>query len=117
MGLILDVSGTELLNEKADRIGAIFGFPIEEINKASDELVTEHETKWPEELCHQQKHQLHAVPVYEVAYKIGEEAGRYWVYGTQERVFSFDYPAQCCRLFNCPGCCNNCHKCNSCTIL
>ena len=31
--LILDVSGKELLNEKAYRIGAIYGFPIEEINK------------------------------------------------------------------------------------
>ena len=135
--LILDATGQELLNETAYRIGPIFNFYVNEINQESAKLIYEHQTKWPEvkfsnskfscwnswwtlnsEACHLQKHSLYSVPVSEVQYRLeDDEVGRFWVYGLERSVFSFDYPAQCCCCCICNQCCNNCSCCNSCAIL
>ena len=37
-------------------------------------------------LIFQQKHQLHAVPVYEISYEIGDDDGRFWVFGNENSV-------------------------------
>lgn len=116
--LVLKANGEELLNETAYRIGPIFNFHVNEINVESFKLVHEHKTKWPEEATHLQKHSLYSVPVNEVHFKLAnDDRGRFWVYGTEHSVFSFDYPAQCCGCCLCNQCCDNCKCCNSCTIL
>ena len=112
--LVLSVTGEELLNETAYRIGPVFNFHVTEINVESSRLVNEHRTKWPDEATHLQKHSFHSIPVNEVHYILAnEERGRFWVYGNEESVFSFDYPAQCCCCFNCNDCCDNCACCNT----
>jgi len=113
--LVLNVTGEELLNESAYRIGPVFNFHVTEINIESSRLVNEHKTKWPEEATHLQKHSFYSVPVNEVHYILAnEEKGRFWVYGNEESVFSFDYPAQCCRCCICNECFDNCASCNTC---
>ena len=61
------------MKEKAFRVGHIFNFPVEDINKESAKLVHEHATKWPNEVCHMQKHSLFAIPVNEIVYDIDGE--------------------------------------------
>ena len=58
------------MKEKALRVGHIINFPVEDINKVSAKLVNEHDTKWPNEVCHMQKHSLFAIPVNEIVYDI-----------------------------------------------
>ena len=67
------MTGSELMKEKAFRVGHIFNFPVEDINKESARLVHEHATKWPNEVCHMQKHSLFAIPVNEIVYDIDGE--------------------------------------------
>ena len=69
------------MKEKAFRVGHIFNFPVEDINKESARLVHEHATKWPNEVCHMQKHSLFAIPVNEIVYDIdGEVNINHFVY-------------------------------------
>ena len=75
------MTGSELMKEKAFRVGHIFNFPVEDINKESARLVHEHATKWPNEVCHMQKHSLFAIPVNEIVYDIdGEVNINHFVY-------------------------------------
>ena len=43
---------------------------IKEINRESAHLVARHNNAFPGELCHLQKHSLHAVPVNEIVNKV-----------------------------------------------
>ena len=69
------------MKEKAFRVGHIFNFPVEDINKESAKLVHEHATKWPNEVCHMQKHSLFAIPVNEIVYDIDGEVTRLYSLG------------------------------------
>ena len=77
----IKVTGSELMKEKAFRVGHIFNFPVEDINKESAKLVHEHATKWPNEVCHMQKHSLFAIPVNEIVYDIDGEVTRLYPFG------------------------------------
>ena len=117
--LILTVDGEELLSEVDKRVGSIVNFFLDDINEASKNLTKKHATEWTDEVIHQQRQLLTAVPVFEVTYKLGSgETGRFWVYGSEKSIFSIDYPAQCCCCCICNSC-DNCACCNdsSCAIL
>ena len=115
--LILSVGGEEILSETGYRVGAVINFCVEDVNVNAKSLIDKHSSEWPEEVTHQQKQFLYSVPVFEAKYKLGNgEDGRFWVYGTEKTIFSFDYPAQCCCCCLCNSC-NNCASCNSCTLL
>jgi len=115
--LILKARGRSIFEETADRIGPIINFEVNEVNENSSLLVQSHATKWPQERMWKQNHTLDSVPVFEVEYKIDDKTGRFLVYGEgalYRRVFSKDYPAQCCCCLNVPDCADNCSCCNSC---
>ena len=83
------MTGSELMKEKAFRVGHIFNFPVEDINKESARLVHEHATKWPNEVCHMQKHSLFAIPVNEIVYDIDGEVNINHLLSLKRSVFFY----------------------------
>ncbi|XP_052778924.1 protein SSUH2 homolog isoform X2 [Mya arenaria] len=94
--LVANVGGNVIFEEKLPMVWPITGYPVPEINKKSQEMVSTHSKKWPNELIHQQRQTLRGVPVTEVHYKWDDQNLRYWIYGTEQKIYAPDYPQQCC---------------------
>jgi len=94
--LIKTVSGQMAFTETQPRVWPINHFPDQEINSASNALVSSHGTKFPSERILMQRHQVRIVPVTEVDYVYKERQSSFFVYGFEHKVFAPDYPAKCC---------------------
>ncbi|KAH3860369.1 hypothetical protein DPMN_023267 [Dreissena polymorpha] len=78
------------------QVWPIDSYPVPEINQNSVKLVQTHRTKWPNEMIHKQRQTLRGVPVTEVHFTWENQNFRYWIYGSERRVYAPDYPQQCC---------------------
>lgn len=94
--LVTKVGGIPLFQHEAPLVWPIAGYPLQEMNDNSAKMIDTHTRKWPTELILRQKHVLRGVPVTEVHYKWGDVNSRFWVYGTEKKVYAPDYPSQCC---------------------
>lgn len=94
--LIRNVQGDTMFEQTALRVGPIQNFFEREINDMSKQLVDSHNSAWPTERVLQQRHYLRSVPVHECQFEYQSKAGRFWVYGHQQEVYTQDYPHTCC---------------------
>lgn len=94
--LVTKVGGNKLFEHEAPLVWPIKDYPVKEINEKSENMIKTHMGKWPNELIKKQRHILRGVPVTEVHYKWEDVDSRFWVYGTERRVWAPDYPQQCC---------------------
>ncbi|XP_045165398.2 protein SSUH2 homolog isoform X1 [Mercenaria mercenaria] len=94
--LVATAGGNILFQQELPMVWPINTYPVKEINEQSAKMVNAHRTKWPNELIHKQRQTLRGVPVTEVEYKWEDFKSRYWVYGSERKVYAPDYPQQCC---------------------
>lgn len=76
------------------RVTPVTKFPEEEINEASQRLLSRHQ--FPQRVIHMQRHMIRMVPVTRCLYEYKEKYLFYYVYGLESKVYSPDYPEQCC---------------------
>jgi len=95
--LIKDAPGQTLLTEESQRVAPLISFPVDEINQGSQFFIQEHGNRFASTgLILRQRQVLRQVPVSEVSYVFKGEHFRYFVYGTDHRVFDDEYPQTCC---------------------
>lgn len=94
--LVTTVGGNVLFEQTLPMVWPVTQYPVREINDNSVNMVNQHRINWPNELIQQQRQVLRGVPVTEVHYKWDDVSTRFWVYGTERRVYAPDYPQQCC---------------------
>ncbi|KAL4226364.1 Protein ssuh2 [Mactra antiquata] len=94
--LVRTVGGKLVFEDVKPMVWPIVSYPVKEINDNSVRLVNAHRGAWPSEKILSQRQRLRGVPVTEVKYKWEDHNTRYWVYGTERKVYAPDYPHQCC---------------------
>ncbi|XP_005099980.2 protein SSUH2 homolog [Aplysia californica] len=94
--LVKGVSGHKVFQETQTRVWPVNHFPEPEINSASNNLVSEHGSKFPTEIILMQRHQVRIIPVTQVFYEYKDHKDSYFVYGFEHRVHAPGYPAKCC---------------------
>lgn len=94
--LVRNVSGTVIFEQTMLPVWPLTAYPVTDINMNSQRLTSSHRTAFPSEKQLNQRQTLRAVPVTEVDYDYKDLKTRYWVYGRERKVWSPDYPAQCC---------------------
>jgi hypothetical protein len=93
--LIRNVSGQLAFEETYPKVFPVNHFP-EEINVASNNLVSQHSSKFGFERILMQRQRVRIVPVTEVSYTYKDKNSSFHVYGNENKVFAPDYPAKCC---------------------
>jgi len=95
--LIKDAGGQTLMAEEGLRVGPVIAFPVLEINESSAQFIHSHNTMFSATAnILKQRHVLRQVPVSEVTYSFKTRHYRYFVYGTDHRVYDDEYPHSCC---------------------
>ncbi|XP_076469589.1 protein SSUH2 homolog isoform X2 [Babylonia areolata] len=95
--LIRTVSGQVAFEEQYPRVWPINHFPDQEVNTASNSIVTEHSRAFPTERILMQRQRVRIVPVTQVLYSWKhQENASFFVYGFERKVHAPDYPQQCC---------------------
>ncbi|KAM9860008.1 protein SSUH2 homolog [Aulostomus maculatus] len=91
------VSGKELFKNSQYLVYPLLGFPNASISEASERLVREHQSKYPEtSRILQQRQTVELIPITRVNYKWKADAHVYYVYGKEHQVSADNYPATCC---------------------
>ncbi|XP_046577132.1 protein SSUH2 homolog isoform X1 [Haliotis rubra] len=94
--LVKDVSGTAIFEQTLMPVWPITSYFVREINENSIRLVNQHKGGFPGARQLMQRQVLRGVPVTEVHYSWKDVTTRFWVYGNERKVYSPDYPQQCC---------------------
>ncbi|XP_059150493.1 protein SSUH2 homolog isoform X2 [Physella acuta] len=94
--LIRTVSGQVAFEETSPRVWPVNHFPEQEINAASNTLVSRHGSSFGGERILMQRHRVRVIPVTQVSYSYKDKADSYFVYGFEHKVYAPDYPAKCC---------------------
>lgn len=94
--LIRNVSGQVVFQEQMPRVWPINHAIDPLVNEASNNLVTKHNTAFPNERILQQRHNLQIVPIAKCNYTWRDTFGNFCVYGFEQKVHFPDYPQKCC---------------------
>ncbi|XP_062606663.1 protein SSUH2 homolog [Saccostrea cucullata] len=94
--LMREVTGKVVFEQDLDQVFPITSYPIPEINNNSIRIVNEHKKGFPTERIVRQRQRLHAVPVTVVHFTLRDTRSRYWIYGTERKVYAPNFPHQCC---------------------
>lgn len=96
MGDLQKVHGKELFKNSQPLLYPLMGFPEPSISEASDRLIRDHQTRFPQtSRILQQRQTVELIPISKVTYKWKGDSHVYYVYGNERQV-SADYPATCC---------------------
>ncbi|KAM8867284.1 protein SSUH2 homolog [Synchiropus picturatus] len=91
------VSGKELFKNSQYMVYPLVGFPYPAISEASQRLVREHQSKYPQtSRILQQRQTVELIPITKVNYKWKGDSHVYYVYGNENQVSADNYPATCC---------------------
>ncbi|XP_077983829.1 protein SSUH2 homolog [Glandiceps talaboti] len=99
--MIENVSGTTVFQQEDLKVTPMSSYPVAEINHHSARIVDEHRRSYSGLKQHQQRHKLRVVPVSQCWYKWEKTNTCFWVYGTERKIYTPDYPQQ-----SCYGCCS-----------
>lgn len=94
--LIRQVSGQVVYEEEGARIAPLLHFPDPTISLASAQLLLNHNRQWPDKKILAQRQQVRMVPVTEIHYTWKRRAGRFYLYGYENKVHAPEYPQTCC---------------------
>uniref|UniRef100_A0A0B6Z1P1 Protein SSUH2 homolog n=1 Tax=Arion vulgaris TaxID=1028688 RepID=A0A0B6Z1P1_9EUPU len=94
--LIRDVRGQTAFEEISPRVWPVNHFPEQEINSASNTLVSQHGSQFTSERILMQRQRVRVVPVTEVFYHYKDKNSTFFVYGDEHKVHAPDYPAKWC---------------------
>ncbi|XP_026092057.1 ssu-2 homolog, tandem duplicate 2 isoform X1 [Carassius auratus] len=95
--LLDQITGEKLLTDMAPAVYPVVSFPDSSVNATSDSAVKEHLAQFAT-TCRilQQRQTIELIPITRVHYVWNEKTHIYFVYGTEHKVFTKDYPAKCC---------------------
>ncbi|XP_070536451.1 protein SSUH2 homolog [Ptychodera flava] len=93
---IRDVGGVTVFEQTLPFVWPISCHPETEINENSLRIFNHHQNSWQDRRKLQQRQRLRAVPVNEANYTWKDVSTKFWVYGNERKVYSPDYPHQCC---------------------
>ncbi|BFZ08343.1 hypothetical protein BsWGS_11382 [Bradybaena similaris] len=95
--LIRTVSGLTAFEETSPRVWPVNHFPEQEINAASNNIVSKHAGQFTAERILMQRHRVRIIPVTEVFYNYKKQQNStFFVYSEEHKVYAPDYPAKCC---------------------
>lgn len=92
--LISQAAGSLGFQDTQPRVMPIARFPQAEINEASHRLLNGHQ--FPQRRIHMQRHVIRMVPVTQCFCEHKGKTLSYFVYGLESKVYSPEYPDQCC---------------------
>ncbi|RXN18016.1 SSUH2-like protein [Labeo rohita] len=95
--LLDKITGEKLLTDMAPMVYPVVSFPDSSVNAASESGVREHQAQFAT-TCRilQQRQTIELIPITRVHYAWNEKTHIYFVYGTEHKVYTKDYPAKCC---------------------
>ena len=94
--LVRDAGGQIAFQESSVRVAPVGHFPNAAVNTASQRLVQQHNTAFPNEKILMQRHKVRIIPISEVQGDYKSKVFTFWVYGTENISYAPDYPQQCC---------------------
>uniref|UniRef100_A0A8C2BRG4 Uncharacterized protein n=1 Tax=Cyprinus carpio TaxID=7962 RepID=A0A8C2BRG4_CYPCA len=91
------ISGEKLLTDMAPMVYPVVSFPDSSVNAESESAVREHQAQFAT-TCRilQQRQTIELIPITRVHYVWNEKTHIYFVYGTEHKVYTKDYPVKCC---------------------
>lgn len=95
--LLDQITGEKLLTDMAPAVYPVVSFPDSSVNAMSDSAVKEHLAQFAT-TCRilQQRQTIELIPITRVHYVWNEKTHIYFVYGTEHKVYTKDYPVKCC---------------------
>ncbi|GCB70250.1 hypothetical protein scyTo_0010731 [Scyliorhinus torazame] len=97
LGLYSKINGQNIFTEQQSRVNPIVSFPDSQINRASQTAIQEHAAQLARTSpIIQQRQTIEFIPITQVHYEWKEKEYSYFTCGTENRVYSPDYPAKCC---------------------
>ncbi|XP_016102911.1 protein SSUH2 homolog [Sinocyclocheilus grahami] len=95
--LLVQISGEKLLTDMAPMVYPVVSFPDSSVNAESESGVREHQAQFAT-TCHilQQRQTIELISITRVHYAWNEKTHIYFVYGTEHKVYTKDYPVKCC---------------------
>ncbi|KAM3915723.1 protein SSUH2 homolog [Leptodactylus fuscus] len=94
--LFADASGEIAFSHGQQTASPVTSFPDTSINEASENLIREHQAKFTYCKIMRQRQTIEWLPLTKVNYIWNGEEYNYYVYGTQNKVFTKKYPKSCC---------------------
>ncbi|KAL4655689.1 hypothetical protein GN956_G5368 [Arapaima gigas] len=91
------VSGEAVFSDIQPLVYPVVGFPDDEINRAASQFVREHQAQFAS-TCRilQQRQTIELIPITRVHYSWKNKTYIYFVYGTEHKIHTDDYPVKCC---------------------
>jgi len=94
--LVRTVEGEQIFQQTQLQVNPLMAFPVKAVNDNSHRLIEEEKVGHPSERQINQRQTLRAVPVTQIDYKFKDTVSKFFVYGNERKVYSPDYPQQCC---------------------
>lgn len=90
------VTGEIIFSDEQKMVSPVTNFPELSINEASENVISQHRTKFTYSKILKQRHSIEWLPLTNVNYTWNGAEYDYFVYGKENRAYATNYPKKCC---------------------